>query len=125
SSVSHQYSANWKTQSYLNVKNPRRPFGINGHVFFANDTLRPAWVQYKGGLSKLTSQLNKPTLFYGNSANRNGTVRLIAGRDTIQRKLQPKFILNSLQFSDASLKNFKADFVNADSIPIYGFNFDD
>ncbi|PZQ79899.1 MAG: hypothetical protein DI548_14485, partial [Flavobacterium johnsoniae] len=33
-SITHQYSGNWKTQSYLNVKKPRSPFGVNGHVFF-------------------------------------------------------------------------------------------
>jgi hypothetical protein len=33
-SVIHQYSNNWKVQSYLNVKKPTSPFGISGHVFF-------------------------------------------------------------------------------------------
>src|SRR5690606_16022369 len=125
SSVTHRFSPNWKVQSYLNVKHPRRPFGINGHVFFADDSLAPAWVNYKAGLSKLTSLLYNPTLFYGSSGNRSGAVRMISGRDTINRKLNPKYILNTLQVSDVALKGFKADFVHADSIPIYGFNFDD
>ncbi len=125
SSISHQFSNNWKTQSYLNVKYPRKPFGINGHVFFAADTSRPAWVNYKGGLRKLTSQLPNPTLFYGRSSNQHGIVRLTSGRDTIIRTLQPKSMLNTISFSDAALKSLKAEFVQADSIPLYGFNFDD
>ena len=44
-SVLHQFSENWKMQSYLNVKNPIRPFGVNGHVFFANDTNKDIWVK--------------------------------------------------------------------------------
>ncbi len=125
SSVTHRFSPNWKTQSYLNVKNPRRPFGINGHVFFADDTLTPAWVHYKAGLAKLTSNLFKPTLFYGSSPNRHGVVRVVTGRDTTEYKLHPKYILNTLELSNAAVKAFKADFIEADSIPVYGFNFDD
>jgi len=34
STISHQFSSNWKTLSYLNVKYPKKPFGVNGHVFF-------------------------------------------------------------------------------------------
>ena len=33
-SVWHSYSNTWKTQSYVNVKRPKRPFGVSGQVFF-------------------------------------------------------------------------------------------
>ena len=50
SSVTHEFSGNWKTQSYLNVKYPQRPFGINGHVFFAkqdvHDSIRNLIIQH-------------------------------------------------------------------------------
>lgn len=125
SSISHQYSGNWKTQSYLNVKRPLKPFGVNGHVFFANDTLANPWVQYKAGHGVHTSQLNNPTLFYGNSDNQEGELIVKIGKDTITKKLSPDKLLNTLAISNSAVKSFKASFNLADSIPIYGFNFDD
>lgn len=125
SSITHKFSPNWKTQSYLNVKNPSRPFGINGHVFFANDTSKSAWVNYTAGRFRFTTELSNPTLFYGSSKNKRGKVRLVTGRDTIRKDLTPTAAVNTLKFSSNSLKNFRAFFTHADSIPIYGFNFED
>lgn len=125
SSVTHEFSGNWKTQSYLNVKYPQRSFGINGHVFFANDTSKVAWVRYKAGRSRFNTQLDHPTLFYGSAKNKNGRLSYIVGKDTIRKTLAPNKFLNTLSLSNSPLKQFKANFSKADSIPIYGFNFDD
>jgi lysophospholipase L1-like esterase len=125
SSVVHEFSGNWKTQSYLNVKYPLRSFGINGHVFFANDTTNPAWVKYKAGRSRYNTQLDHPTLFYGSAKNKKGQINYIVGKDTLRKTLTPNKILNSLSLSNVPLKQLKANFSKADSIPIYGFNFDD
>ena len=124
SSVTHEFSGNWKTQSYLKVKRPSRAFGVNGHVFFANDTANVAWVKYKATKTKFASELPRPTLFYGSSSNKEGKVFFVAG-DTIVKKLTPNNTLNTLTLSEGSLKNLKVNFKQADSIPIYGFNFDD
>lgn len=125
SSISHQYSGNWKTQSYLNVKKPLKPFGVNGHVFFANDTVSDPWVNYKAGNRMHTDQLNSPTLFYGYSDNKNGELIVKTGKDTIIKKLNPDKLLNALTVTNHNVKSFKASFHLADSIPVYGFNFDD
>ena len=124
SSVTHEFSGNWKTQSYLKVKRPSRAFGVNGHVFFANDTANVAWVKYKATKTKFASELPRPTLFYGSSSNKEGKVIFVTG-DTIVKKLTPNNTLNTLTLSEGSLKNLKVNFKKADSIPIYGFNFDD
>ncbi|QEE51489.1 hypothetical protein FUA48_07925 [Flavobacterium alkalisoli] len=125
SSVVHQFSGNWKTQSYLNVKNPIRPFGVNGHVFFVkHDTVNPVWIKYKAGGLKHMSKLNSPTLFYGQSGNEEASVAVINGKDTIVKKLNPTKRLNTLLLSSGDLKTLKADFIKADSIPFYGVNFD-
>ncbi len=124
SSITHKFSQNWKTQSYLNVKYPNRPFGINGYVFFANDTARSSWVNYTAGRFRFTTELSNPTLFYGSSKNKKGKIRLISGRDTIRKNLEPNKSLNTLTLSAGSLKSFKANFVQADSIPFYGFSFE-
>ena len=123
-SVVHQFSTNWKMQSYLNVKNPIRPFGVNGHVFFANDTVNATWVKFKAGRSKNITQLNNPTLFYGSATNQNGSISIQANNDTIAKKLSPTKILNTLQLAPNNLQNLKIGFKKAKSIPIYGLNFD-
>ncbi len=124
SSVTHEFSGNWKTQSYLKVKRPSRAFGVNGHVFFANDTANVAWVKYKATKTRFASELPRPTLFYGSSSNKEGKIFYVAG-DTIVKKLTPNNTLNTLTLSEGNLKNVKVNFKKADSIPIYGFNFDD
>jgi len=125
SSVSHQFSPNWKTQSYLNVKKPIKPFGVNGHVFFTKDTINSSWVRYKSSALMHLGSLNRPTLFYGRSNNGRGQLRMIVGKDTVYKKLNPVNDLNTLVLSEGNLKAFKADFIHTDSIPFYGFNFDD
>ena len=122
-SVKSVYSKNWKTQSYLNVKRPIKPFGVNGHVFFANDKTNSTWVQYEAGLNKHAATLDNPTLFYGQS-HRKGNVNFIIGKDTLRKNLVPNNLVNTLKVTSGSIKSFKANFIQADSIPIYGFNFD-
>ncbi|WP_163407709.1 SGNH/GDSL hydrolase family protein [Flavobacterium ajazii] len=122
-SVKSTYSKNWKTQSYLNVKRPASPFGVNGHVFFANDKNNVTWVQYEAGTNKYSTTLDNPTLFYGRSSKK-GNVNFIIGKDTLRKNLNPSNLVNSLKVTSGSIKSFKANFVHADSIPIFGFNFD-
>ena len=122
-SIKSLYSKNWKTQSYLNVKKPINPFGVNGHVFFANDIKNPTWIQFEAGLNKHVSTLDNPTLYYGKS-HRRGNVNFIIGKDTLRKTLSPNNLVNTLKVTSGSVKAFKANFVQADSIPIYGFNFD-
>ncbi|AWH86880.1 hypothetical protein HYN59_00660 [Flavobacterium album] len=126
STLTHQFSPNWKTQSYLNVKSPRSPFGVNGHVFFTKrDTVNPAWVRYKASNIRHLTELYNPTLFYGKSGNRKAAVDVIIGKDTIRKNLNPVNLVNTLSVANGGIKGFKANFIASDSIPFYGFNFDD
>ena len=54
-SVFHSYSNTWKTQSYVNVKRPKRPFGVSGQVFFTQGN--GTWVQYRSSNQAHISQL--------------------------------------------------------------------
>lgn len=125
SSITHEFSGNWKTQSYLKVKRPSNPFGVNGHLFYANDTANVAWVKYKANKTRFASELPRPTVFYGSSSNKEGKVFYISGADTIVKKLTPNKLVNTIALSEENLKSIKVNFKKADSIPIYGFNFDD
>ncbi len=122
-SIVHEFSPNWKAQSYLKTKSPLRSFGVNGSVFFAKDTVNPTWVKYKAGRNRFSTSLNNPTVFYGSSKNKKGSIRQIFGKDTVYKKLNPISVLNTMQVAD-NVKNVKINFINADSIPFYGFNFD-
>lgn len=122
-SIVHRYSTNWKTQSYLNVKRPLKPFGVSGQVFFANDTVRPTWISFQAGQTSNVAQLNQPVLYYGASNNTRGTVSWISGSDTVVRRLTPNKALNALRISDRNMSSLKVEFDHADSIPIYGFDF--
>lgn len=119
-SVAHTYSNNWKTQSYLNVKRPLKPFGVNGQVFFVKDSLQPTWVQLKAGPYQTMNRLPNPVLYYGQSNNQGATVSWITGKDTIVKPLKPTRRLNTLRISEGSIKELKLNFNQADSIPIYG-----
>ena len=126
-SVKHSYSKNWKTQSYVNTKNPIRPFGINGHAFFVKDSINPTWVEYKASYQKNVSELYKATLFYGGSNNKDAYVEVFYNGDTAKviKPLNTDRQLNKLKLSDKNLKSIKMNFVNADSIAFYGINSDD
>lgn len=125
SSLKHEFSGNWKTQSYLKTKHPKDAFGVNGHVFYANDSLPNSWVRYKASRMRFVNSLPKPTLFYGYSENKNGKVFRIINGDTIEQKLTPNKKLNQIKFNDGDVNSLQVYFSEADSIPIYGFTFDD
>lgn len=124
-SVAHQYSKNWKTQTYINVKKPFAPFGVDGQVFFANSKGNTHWVKYRAQGIKHAYTLNNPTLFFGRSGNGNGYVTVKLGKDTttIRKDLSPVSLLNTVNIS-GSAKSMEIKFHDVDSIPFYGLNFD-
>jgi lysophospholipase L1-like esterase len=122
-SIMHEFSPSWKSVSYLKTKKPARSFGVSGSVFFANDTLKKTWVKYKAFKTKFSTNLNNPTLLYGSSKNKNASISYKFGKDTIYKKLTPNSTLNLTQIT-GNLKEIKVNFHKADSIPFYGFNFD-
>ncbi|RZJ70922.1 hypothetical protein [Flavobacterium sp.] len=124
-SIKHEYGGNWKMQSYLNTKWPKRSFGVNGHVFFANDTTKTEWVKFSSGKGKFNQELDNPTVFFGSSNNKKGIVYYISGKDTIRKKMSTGATLNTIQLANGSMKSIKVNFAKADSIPVYGLNFDD
>lgn len=124
-SVSHQYSKNWKTQSCLNVKSPKYPFGVDGQVAFAPDPTELSWVRYRANNLAHATTLKNPTLFYGQGENETAYVSIIADKDTaIQKVLKPTNLLNTLPLT-SNAKSLKVDFNKTAGIPFYGINIDD
>lgn len=122
-SVTHQYSKNWVTQSFLKIKNPKRAFGIDGHVSFVPRGSQ-SWVRYVANDLANATLLYNPTLFYGSSSNHKGSVSVILGNDSVARyDLNTDKIVNTIKLSSTT-KSIKATFEKADSIPFYGINFD-
>lgn len=121
-SVFHSYSNTWKTQSYVNVKRPKRPFGVSGQVFFTQGD--GTWVQYKSSKQPHISTLYTPVLYYGSSGNKEAKVE-ITYNDTVKvvRNLNTDKLLNTLSLTDGmNTKNVRISFIKADSIPIYGIS---
>lgn len=126
-SVQHKYSKTWKTQTFLNTKKtPVADYGISGQVFLGNDSTKTYWVKYKAQGIKHSTLLNKPTLLYGKANNESATITIKHdGGETITKELSPKKLLNTLKVADSDAKELEVNFHHLDSIPLYGFNFDD
>lgn len=123
-SVTHQFSKNWETLSFLNVKKPKRAFGVDGQVSFVPHGSQ-AWIKYTANDLANSTLLYNPTLFYGSSSNHNGSVNISLGKDSsMHYDLVADRFLNTLKLSSTA-KTLKATFEKADSIPFYGVNFDD
>lgn len=123
-SVTHQFSKNWETQSFLNVKKPKRAFGVDGQVSFAPRGGQ-TWLKYTANDVANASLLYNPTLFYGSSSNHAASVNITLGKDSsVRYELSTGKLLNTLRLSSTT-KTLKATFEKADSIPFYGINFDD
>ena len=125
SSINHKYSENWKAQNFVSCKSPSSSFGVNGQVFFANDTVNSAWVSYKASKLRNLTTLDNPTVFYGSSYSQKAFLYYKNGKDTIYKKMNSSNLLNTITLSKSSFSALKVNFAKARSIPIYGFNFDD
>jgi len=123
-SVTHRYSSNWNTQSFLKTQRPKRPFGIDGQVSFANGGTYTLTLNSNG--IENSEYLNQPMLFFGKSGNEKAYVNIYADKDTVVRKdLKASNTLNTVRLTTANPKKIKIELHKADTIPFYGLNFDD
>jgi len=114
SSIKFQHSG-WNTYSIL-AKSPVS-LGVSGNVSMASGA--SAWTRYRAG----TSLLARPTLYYGNSKNKDATVTVTTEKGTLAPiKLKPQGLLNKRSLSPWA-KELTVQFDNAESIPFYGINF--
>ncbi|HLS29882.1 MAG TPA: hypothetical protein VK021_03410 [Flavobacteriaceae bacterium] len=123
-SIIHRFSDNWTSYSFMKKDSVKRPYGVSGMVFYANDSVEPAELRFKRGVNASNNLLPNPTLYYGQSTNDSAEVKMIAKKDTSLFELNPQKNLNKLSLSSGILSEFELDFSKADSIPFYGVNFD-
>ena len=123
SSITHRYSKNWKTKSFL--KSAANRYGIDGQVSYINGS-DVFSVEYTASNQPYCERLDKPTLFFGKSRNENAYVNVYINNDSVGKmKLNSTNLLNTLTLTTQNPQNLKLDFLQADSIPFYGLNFDD
>lgn len=123
-SVSHQYSKNWRTFSFLKDGKRKKMFGIDGQVSFVCDSAS-SFVEYKANDWVNCGQLYQPTLFYGKSNNQDATITASIDEENTEKAITPTNLLNTLALTTQNPKKIKLTFHQADSIPFYGVNFDD
>ncbi|GAB6013010.1 SGNH/GDSL hydrolase family protein [Viscerimonas tarda] len=124
-SVSHHYSKDWQTSSFLKGSQARAPFGIDGQVSFVSDSTS-SFVEYKANDLNHCEYLYNPVLFYGKSTNEQAFVNVSAtDENASQKELVPSDTLNTLALSSTNPKRIKLVFHRAYSVPFYGVNFDD
>lgn len=122
-SVYHKHSENWNTQSFISVKRPSTPFGVDGQVFTARDA-GTYWASYTAGNAKNSPALYSPTLFYGYSKNEKGAVDIKINNGASKKsQLIPSYTLNTLHLGENQAKSVRANFSNIGNVPIYGFDF--
>lgn len=122
-SVVHKHSTNWYVQSFVSVRRPSVPFGVDGQIFLALDK-SAHWVSYTAGAAKNAPMLYNPTLFYGGSANREGYVTFKTDNNQEERyRLFPSFLLNTKAVGINRTKYLSLSFTNIPNIPIYGMDF--
>lgn len=120
-SVSHKYSKNWNTKSFLKKHIKGTLLGIDGQVSFAESG--SVTIEYKANGWANCEQLNNPTLFFGKSTNDSAYVSIYLSKDSLSKiNLAPTSLLNTAQLGNTT-KKLKLGFHHADSIPFYGVDF--
>lgn len=123
-SIAHNFSTNWASLSYLIENNSTAPYGVNGHSFFAKDTVQETWVGFKSTLYANLKQLPDANLFYGASSNLQARLLIKSERDTIFKKITPLEPLNVLSLQKGFRDQLHFSFLNARNIPFYGIAFE-
>jgi len=116
-----EYSSNWVTHKF--IETTPIPVGVSGYVSVPKKGAS-TWTRWhhRPGSPSLTS----PTLFYGQSGNKEAALTVVSDGDTaIFADLRTDELLNTQLLTSSSPTSLALKFSNADSIPFYGVNFAD
>jgi lysophospholipase L1-like esterase len=121
-SVKHHTLGNWKQDNFMKGRADSIPYGINGAVFFPEDST--AGVHYLASGIKNAYRLNSPRLFYG-PGNEDAVLKVTEEKDSSATyiPLNGTRSFNSASISTSNLRTIQLDFSNAQNTPIYGIDF--
>ncbi|NDW18607.1 hypothetical protein D0T53_06715 [Dysgonomonas sp. 216] len=123
-SVSHRYSKNWETKSFLKGQKSKPDYGIDGQVSLTKNG-SVYTLDLKANDMPHCEYLQRPTLFFGTSTNNNGYIHYQCDNDSVKNTLlTPVDLVNTLSLSDNNPKKVSLKFYNTESIPFYGLSFD-
>ncbi|MFV0469766.1 MAG: hypothetical protein ACK5MK_12660 [Dysgonomonas sp.] len=122
--ITHQYSNNWITKSFLTPKSVPYPLGVDGQVSYLTQA-QPSWLRLRTNDVPHLEDIKSAMLFFGSSSNQNGSISVSTDNNQIaQFTLKPVNVLNMQSLFKGSTKSLKIDFSNAQNIPFYGVNID-
>ena len=120
-SVIHNFSNNWKYNSFLKRIN-KIALGVSGYTAFVDSTSNESWVSYIASSSPSKSKLYNPTLFYGKADGDSAKVFIDNKGELTEYKLKGKRLLNTKRLSKYSVNHLKLIFKSYKT-PLYGVNF--
>lgn len=123
-SITHRFSNNWKEYTFIKTYDSIYPFGVSGQVFYQVDTTNATTMHFASGLYAKGEPLQIPKLYFGKSTNKKGKVLVSTPADTTEFSLEANSQINKLTLGNRNNKSMDLEFIEADSIPIYGMNFD-
>ncbi len=121
-SITHRFSENWTEYAFMNRYEEYHPFGVHGHVYYADDSI-PSYVKFSTGILAQDKYLHNPVLIYGKAQDSLAYVRFIKDNDTSDISLKPDKLVNTQVLYPGKLLSFKIEFMHPDSIPFYGVDF--
>jgi len=121
--ISHQFSDNWKYASIV-VGNPTSfNYGFSGEIFYyqpdslASDSIGELWVKYANN-----STLGKAKLYYGRNDSITTTPNVLQIADK-KFKLKENKFLNELVIKEEATNHLNLEFEMNHPMPIYGVSF--
>lgn len=123
-SIGHSFSKNWQEYTFIKTYDTIYPFGVSGQVFYQVDTTETTTLHFSPGLYAKGKPLQVPELYYGNSTNQKAKIAVRTAEDTTVFDLETKNTINKLSLTKKPTKDIDLEFIEADSIPIFGVNFD-
>lgn len=121
--VTHRYSPNWTTKSFLDSKGSLFSMGIDGQVSYLGAG-QSAWLQLNAGNEPHLNKLYNPNLIYGTSTNSKAQISVVADGEIYKYDLAADLPINETKLTPNAVKNLKINFNGCENIPFYGVNID-
>jgi len=123
--IIHKYGGPWNYYSLVkNAKMKMGPFGINGEFMTqgSDSTSKVLWASYTAPKGK--ASWNEVLLFYGKGSGAGQAKIKVNGNTAQKRLLKDTAAVNTLIFSDTSIRSFTVRFDSLDTTILYGVSLE-